>query len=117
MDIVMIPFTGEASGPYFSGSVVGTGIDTQKISREHAARLSARYMLEGRDTQGNACRIFIENQGSFAEGFVPMLVTDSPLLRPWETAALTATVEGIPGGVIVKIFGRKDSDPVFQDIR
>ena len=29
---------------------------------------------------------------------------DSPLLKDWETADLGATVEGIPGGVLVRIF-------------
>ena len=32
-DIVMIPFTGEASGPFFTGKVSGEGIDTQKITQ------------------------------------------------------------------------------------
>ena len=47
--IVMIPFTGEASGPYFTGSVIGTGVDTQKIEKDDSIMLSARYMLEGTD--------------------------------------------------------------------
>ena len=61
-------------------------------------------MLEGQDAAGNACRIFIENQGGWENGFTPRIVTDSPLLKDWETADLGATVEGIPGGVLVRIF-------------
>lgn len=102
-EIVMIPFDGEAEGPAFTGKVIGTGVDTQTIVNGKAA-LSARYMLEGRDAAGNACRIFIENQGSWESGFRPLLVTDSPVLREWEKASLTATVEGAPGGVTVRIF-------------
>ena len=67
--IVMIPFTGEASGPYFSGKVTGTGVDTQRIDPEGNVTLSARYMLEGKDSSGNACRVFIENEGSRDTGF------------------------------------------------
>ena len=102
--IVMIPFTGEASGPYFSGSVIGTGVDTQKIEKDGRFMLSARYMLEGTDCAGNACRVFVENQGSWTAGFTPTVVTDSPLLARWETAALRAAVDGIPEGVLVRIF-------------
>lgn len=78
--IVMIPFTGEASGPYFNGRVVGTGVDTQTIGKDGKAFLSARYMLEGDDAAGSSCRIFVENQGSWETGFTPKVVTDSPLL-------------------------------------
>lgn len=107
-DIVMIPFTGEASGPYFSGHVMNTGVDTQKIEKDGSTMLSARYMLEGTDFGGNRCRIFIENQGIWKKGFTPMIVTDSPLLAEWETAELYAEVDGIPGGVLVKVF-KKDN--------
>lgn len=62
--IVMIPFGGEASGEYFNGKVIGTGVDTQKIDPDGKIMLSARYMLEGTDAAGNACRIFVENQGN-----------------------------------------------------
>ena len=105
--VVMIPFTGTTEGPYFKGKTVGTGVDTQRIGEDGIARLSARYMLEGTDAAGNACRIFIENEGSGQEGFTPRIVTDSPLLKDWETADLGATVDEIPGGVLVRIF-RKD---------
>ena len=102
--IVMIPFTAEASGPYFSGRVIGTGVDTQTVSPDGRTFLSARYMLEGTDCAGSACRIFVENQGSWETGFTPSVVTDSPLLAGWETAALFATAEGIPEGVMIRIF-------------
>ena len=104
--IVMIPFGGEASGEYFNGKVVGTGVDTQKIDPDGKVFLSARYMLEGTDTAGNACRIFVENQGGWDTGFTPAIVTDSPLLAGWETADLYATAEGIPEGVMIRILMR-----------
>ncbi|MBR3741798.1 MAG: DUF3237 family protein [Clostridia bacterium] len=109
-DIVMIPFTGAAGGPWFTGKIIGPGVDTQKISKDGKAALSARYMLEGRDKSGQSCRIFIENQGSFDTGFQPMIVTDSALLSSWETACLYATVEGAPGGVLVRIFRKDESE-------
>ena len=102
--IVMIPFAGEASGPYFSGSVIGTGVDTQKIEKDGSILLSARYMLEGTDSAGNACRVFVENQGNWTIGFTPSVVTDRPLLAGWDTASLYATADGIPEGVLIRIF-------------
>ncbi len=102
--VVMIPFTGEAEGPLFRGRILPHGVDTQRRSPDGRGTLSARYMLEGTDADGAPCRIFIENQGSSEAGWRPRLVTDSPLLAPWETAALRATVTGAGGGVTVKIY-------------
>ena len=109
-DIVMIPFTGTAGGPWFTGKIIGSGVDTQKIGKDGKAALSARYMLEGTDKNGQNCRIFIENQGSFDSGFTPMITTDSALLSCWETACLYATVEGAPGGVTVRIFQKDEGE-------
>ncbi len=103
-DIVMIPFTGTASGPHFTGTVVGEGVDTQKISHDGGVFLSARYMLEGRDAEGKPCKVFIENQGSEETGFHPLIVTDSEYLSRWEAASLVSTIEGKPGGVLVMIY-------------
>ena len=104
--VVMIPFTGEADGPYFTGKVIGPGVDTQKIDKGKAPHLSARYMLEGKDANGYACRVFIENQGNDEIGLTPKIVTDSPLLARWENEDLYATAEGTPGGVIISIYRR-----------
>lgn len=106
--VAMIPFAGDAEGPLFSGRIVGPGVDTQRIGPDGKPRLSARYMLEGTDAEGNACRVFIENQGSWEEGFTPCIVTDSPLLRVWEASRLRATVDPAPGGVTVSVFRLDD---------
>ena len=100
---VIIPFDGEAEGPAFTGKIVGPGVDTQTIGPDGKAFLSARYTLEGRDASGNPCRIFIENQGNWETGFRPEIVTDSVMLKDWENWRLSATVEGAPGGVTVRI--------------
>ena len=72
-DIVMIPFTGEATGPYFTGHIIGTGVDTQKIEKGGIPFLSARYMLEGKDYGNTPCKMFIENQGAWGGKFVPSI--------------------------------------------
>lgn len=103
-DICMISFTGRAVGPYFNGKVIGTGVDTQCISKEDHMILSARYMLEGKDIDGKECRCFIENNGSFDDGFIPKIVTDSLSLSEFEGAKLRAEIVSKENGVIVSIF-------------
>ncbi len=104
-DVNMISFTGKVQGKYFNGKVIGTGVDTQYISKNDPAILSARYMLEGTDIDGNQCRCFIENNGSFEKGFVPKIVTDSPALSAYEEAELKAEVVPKDNKVIISIFG------------
>ena len=103
-DIVMIPFTGTANSPYFVGTVMGTGVDTQKIPKGGSAFLSARYMLEGEDFEGQKCRIFIENQGTELKHCTPSIVTDSKALAEFEKMPLTASVVPDGNSVTIKIY-------------
>lgn len=107
-EVVMVPFTGEAYGEYFSGSIVGTGVDTQKHDIKSGEwNLSARYMLQGTDRYGKECRIFIDNSLHDENGWHPMLVTDSEGLSEWERLPLTASVDGTENGVLVRIYKEK----------
>ncbi len=101
--VVMIPFSAEATGKYFSGRTVANGVDTQ-ISANGGFSLSARYMLEGTDLSGNRCRVFIENNGTSLDDCRPRIFTDSSELAFLESAELTAKVECVENGVIVSIF-------------
>ncbi len=102
-DIVMIPFGGKAESDLFSGEIIGTGVDTQRISKDGKAFLSARYMLDGEDCKGQKCRIFIENQGGDMNNCTPKIVTDSTALAFLETAKLRAVVTPCENGVTVEI--------------
>ena len=104
MRVTMIPFTGEASGPYFHGNVIGTGTDTQKTCTDNTFLLSARYMLEGRDHTGRDCRIFIENNGTSPDRCIPTVVTDSDALAHWEDTKLSSRVENWGDSVKVHIY-------------
>lgn len=103
-DINMISFDGTVEGQYFNGQVIGSGVDTQNCMKDGRAVLSARYMLEGIDADGQKCRIFVENNGTFEEGFTPSIVTDSILLSKYENVKLSATVKPTDEGVIVSVF-------------
>ena len=101
--VVMIPFSCEAVGKYFNGKSVSDGVDTQ-ITSADGFSLSARYMREGTDSSGKPCRLFIENNGTSLNNCVPKIYTDSDELAFLETANLTADVECVENGVVVRIY-------------
>ena len=105
----MITFTGDADCPLFKGHILPGGVDTQTI-QPGLLTLSARYMLEGEDSHGTPCHVFIENNGSVEKVSQPMrtipkITTDSPHLQWLEHASLYGTLE--PNGenaVLIHIF-------------
>ena len=101
--VVMIPFSGIAEGRYFNGKTIADGVDTQIVS-EDGFSLSARYMLEGTDTSGKKCRLFIENNGTSMDNCVPTIFTDSEELAFLENANLVSKAECTENGVIVRIY-------------
>lgn len=101
--VVLVPFTGKAKGDFFNGEIIGSAVDTQRYKKDGTNSLSARYMIEGVDFEGKKCKVFVENNVS-GESWKPSIVTDSEVLKDWESSNLRSTVEGVDGGVIVKIF-------------
>lgn len=106
-EAMLLFFGGEAEGPYFTGTVLPGGIDTQKQVYGEARSLSARYILEGTDCKGNACHIFIENNGTLQEegewAIVPCIYTDSKELQFLEEAKLKGSITPQEGGVVIHI--------------
>ena len=87
----MVLFDGECDCENFKGKVLPGGVDTQHYYAEGKGRISARYMLEGVDKEGNPCKIFIQNDGEHDSGFLPTtpkVYTDSEALRWLEDADL-----------------------------
>ena len=89
-EVLMIPFAGSASGEIFNGIVEPCGVDTQRVNAAGVRHMSARYMLTGTDADGNACHIYVENDGWFDGGdvttpfrTVPAFMTDSARLAPY----------------------------------
>ena len=88
--VKMIPFKGTVQGPIFNGIVEPCGVDTQITNQNEVRHMSARYMLTGIDKTGQACHIYIENNGWFTDGArpvpfktVPTFITDSKTLAPY----------------------------------
>ncbi len=105
--VCMVSFSGTADGPYFSGTILPGGVDTQTYAPGRLGRLSARYMLEGTDDARKPCRLFIENNGEDTKDGMrtrPVIVTDSVSLSWMEEAKLQGTVEGTAEGVCIHIF-------------
>ncbi|MCF0178039.1 MAG: DUF3237 family protein [Bacteroidales bacterium] len=104
---VMILFDGEASGPYFTGIIMPGGVDTQKHKGREGS-LSARYMLDGKDCDGNACRIFIENNAVDGAGYTtPTVLTDSKALAWMNSTKLTGRIDASRAGLIIRIYRDK----------
>jgi len=105
----IVTFTGTVDCENFKGRILPGGADTQTMENGHLT-LSARYILEGTDSDGEPCRVFIENNGSTDEPDKPMIttpviVTDSPRLRWLEDAKLTGTLESAGEmAVLIHIF-------------
>ncbi len=107
----MILFHGSSDCSNFKGKILPGGVDTQKEAAGDSRFLSARYILEGIDCEGKACRIFIENNGEVKQlsggGVIktkPVIYTDSEALKWMETADLSGTVTGAPGGVTISFY-------------
>ena len=89
-EVLMIPFKGSAEGVIFRGIVEPCGVDTQVVNAAGVRHMSARYMLTGTDAAGEACHIYVANDGWFDGGdvtmpfrTVPAFMTDSARLAPY----------------------------------
>ncbi len=87
-EVCMIPFSGTVDCELFQGIVEPCGVDTQIVDQTNMRHLSARYMLTGKDADGQDCHIYIENNGwmenkpSMKFTTVPTMLTDSKQLAP-----------------------------------
>lgn len=88
--VKMIPFKGTVNSRLFTGIVEPCGVDTQITNQNEVRHMSARYMLTGKDSVGNDCHIYVENNAWFTDGArpkpfrsVPTFITDSPVLAPY----------------------------------
>ena len=90
--IDMIPFKGSVDCELFKGIVEPCGVDTQVRNTAMVRHMSARYMLTGKDKDGQDAHIYIENNGWFDEReghvtmpfhTVPTFYTDSKALAPY----------------------------------
>lgn len=108
--VTMINFHGTIESDIFKGKVLSGGVDTQVVKNGKGG-LSARYMLEGVDEDGKACKIFIENNGDFPADpkdelrTKPMFMTDSEKLKWLETDdAVFGRINGRGDAVVISFW-------------
>ena len=92
----------------YNGKIVFVGgVDTQRET-DGVGGLSARYMLEGVDSAGEKCRIFIENEAAFGDAWTrPTLLTDSAALRWLETAPKAGRIVTEGGRLTILIYAEQ----------
>ncbi len=109
--IIMIPFTGSVKSEIFNGDLLPGGVDTQLVDVNGVKHMSARYMAEGTDNTGAACKIYIENNAFFnldaPKPFktIPTFYTDSKTLAPY-LHSNKFRGEGVRGdeGLVIKFY-------------
>ena len=86
----LIPFGGSVDCDLFRGIVEPCGVDTQITNQSEVRHMSARYVLTGKDADGQDCHIYVENNAWFTDGAqpkpfhtVPTFITDSKRLAPY----------------------------------
>jgi hypothetical protein len=110
-EVLMIPFNGTVEGELFNGRVLPGGVDTQIVDQNGVRHMSARYMLEGVDKNGEKCRIYVDNNGWFSGEMampfktIPTFFTDSKALAAYLHSNKFRT-EGhlCQGGATINVF-------------
>lgn len=104
----MLLFGGSIDCESFKGVILPGGVDTQSQKAGESVLLSARYIVEGMDCEGQPCRIFIENNGYIdSDGAIkttPRIYTDSEALAYLEQESLSGTVEASEAGILIHIY-------------
>ena len=109
-EAVMIPFSGTVTGELFNGRVLPGGVDTQTVNQNGVRHMSARYMLEGFDSNGESCHIYIDNCGWFESmnmpfKTIPVFLTDSKKLAPYlHSNRFRGEGHLIDGKTVIKMF-------------
>lgn len=102
----MLSFDGACEGEFLKGTILPGGVDTQKLDKDGCGTLSARYMVQGVDSKGQPCHLFIENNaevGGEQNFTTPTIVTDSQELKWLEAAQLRGRIETIEGQLTIII--------------
>ena len=117
-DVSMIPFGGIVKSDLFNGIVEPWGVDTQITNHIGIKTLSARYMLTGKDKEGQDCHIYVENKAwmkadEFKPSFesIPVFYTDSDALASYLHQDIFYGVGSVEEGVLWIRFYEKYEEP------
>lgn len=111
VSINMVNFSGYAESPYFRGDILPGAVDTQTYLPGGKSRLSARYMLEGIDGNGDSCRIYVDNEvtDDVPKGYTkPTIITDSRQIASLAEGGLVGKMDMVDGKLNIRIFAKKE---------
>lgn len=105
----MILFDGKVTSDVFTGIILPGAVDTQIKIIGNQNKLSARYILNGVDSNKQKCQIFIQNEGIDLENgeFIkttPFILTNSEKLKWLEDSNVKGEVIGVKDGIIIRIY-------------
>lgn len=111
-NVVIIPFTGSVESELFTGEVLPGAADVQVTNPAGTRHMCAKYMFRGKDSQGNECHLFVENNGYFERNrnvspfeAYPTFLSDSKILADYlSQARFRSEGHPAPEGVTIKIF-------------
>ncbi len=110
--VTMIPFTGRVESELFTGEILPGATDVQVENPAGSRNMCAKYMFQGTDREGNACYLFVENNGYFTaanrnDAFFnacPRFMTDSPALGAYLCQArFRSEVQSADDGIEIRI--------------
>lgn len=86
--VSIIPFHAKVDSELFCGETLPGAADVQQENAAGLRRMSARYAFRGTDCNGNACTLFVENEGWFRGEekhsnvihTFPLMLCDSPVI-------------------------------------
>ena len=111
--ITMIPFTGRVESELFTGEILPGATDVQIENPAGSRNMCAKYMFQGTDREGNACHLFVENNGYFSKAdrenaffhACPRFITDSPVLGAFLCQArFRSEVQSVEDGIEIRIY-------------
>ena len=111
--VTFIPFRATVESDLFTGKTLPGACDVQVENPAQSRNMCAKYMFEGVDKAGNACKLFVENNGYLAPVMrndkffraYPKFMTDSPVLGEYfSQQRFRSEVEGTDYGVEIRIY-------------
>lgn len=111
--VTMIPFTGRVESELFTGEILPGAVDVQVENPAGSRNMCAKYMFQGKDREGNACHLFVENNGYFSKAdrenaffhACPRFITDSPVLGAFLCQArFRSEVQSVEDGIEIRIY-------------
>lgn len=105
--VTMINFGGHCKTEHFDGKVLQGGVDTQRHFRPDSTLLSARYMMEGVDGAGKACKVYVDNQAILPnpDGLTrPTYITDSEYLQAFQKDSIFGKMDFTQEGLYIRVY-------------